>query len=198
MNPQDSLHGKAYRTRSAEFEDAVQIAQIYGYHVAEGAGTFEEVAPTADEIRRRMENVKARGLPWQVAEIAGRLVGYCYASPYHPRSAYKFTAQTSVYVDRSWQRRGIGLTLLQAVLALCDELGYCQVMAAVGDSRNESALRLHARAGYRTVGHALRVGVKFGRWVDVVYMQRSLGDPTDPPPRAGPRGYLPPSDQTGP
>jgi L-amino acid N-acyltransferase YncA len=179
-------------------DDAVQIAQIYGFHVADGAGTFEEVAPTTEEMRRRIENVKARGLPWQVADAAGCLVGYCYASPYHTRSAYKFTVQTSIYVERAWQRRGVGLALLKAVLAACEELGYCQVMAAVGDSRNEAALKLHARAGFRTVGHAVRVGVKFGRWVDVVYLQRALCDASAPPPPAEPVGYVPQSDQTGP
>jgi phosphinothricin acetyltransferase len=187
-----------FRTRSADLADAVEIARIYGFHVADGAGTFEEVAPTVEEIQRRIENVKARGLPWQVAEADGHLVGYAYASPYHTRSAYKYTVQTSVYVDRAWQRRGVGLALLKALLTACEELGYCQVMAAVGDSRNEGALRLHARAGYRTVGHALRVGVKFGRWIDVVYLQKSLRDPSYPPSRSDPNGYIPPSDQTGP
>ena len=71
-------------------------------------------------------------------------------------------------------------------------------MAAVGDSRNEGALKLHARAGYRTVGHAVRVGVKFGRWTDVVYLQRSLCDANAPPADVGPAGYIPPIDQTGP
>ena len=145
-----------------------------------------------------MENVKARGLPWHVAEAKGELVGFCYASPYHARSAYRFTVQTSVYVDRSWHRRGIGVALLDSVAAACRKLGYCQIMAAVGDSRNEGALQLHARAGYRTVGHAIRVGVKFGRWTDVVYLQRSLCDAGAPPADVGPVGYLPPTDQTGP
>jgi L-amino acid N-acyltransferase YncA len=189
---------KSFRIRSAELSDATRICAIYGFHVADGAGTFEEVAPAAEEMRRRMENVKVRGLPWHVAEAKGELAGYCYASPYNARSAYRFTVQTSVYVDHNWYRRGIGLALLNSVAAACQKLGYCQAMAAVGDSRNEGALKLHARAGYRTVGHAVRVGVKFGRWMDVVYLQRSLCDATVPPADISPVGYIPPVDQTGP
>ena len=145
-----------------------------------------------------MENVRARGLPWLVAEAASRIVGYCYASPYHARSAYKFTVQTSVYVVADWQHRGVGLSLLNHVADACKRLGYCQMMAAVGDSHNDAALRLHARAGFRTIGHAVRVGVKFGRWTDVVYMQRFLADAAEPPPAREPLGYVSPSDQTGP
>jgi L-amino acid N-acyltransferase YncA len=189
---------KSFKIRSAELSDATRICAIYSFHVADGTGTFEEVAPATEEIRRRMENVKARGLPWHVAEAKGELVGYCYASPYNARSAYRFTVQTSVYVDRNWHRRGIGLALLDSVAAVCQKLGYCQAMAAVGDSRNEGALKLHARVGYRTVGHAVRVGVKFGRWMDVVYLQRSLCDASAPPADVGPVGYFPPVDQTGP
>ena len=186
------------KVRNAEFDDVASIAKIYGFHVVDGAGTFEEVAPTVEEIRRRVDNVKAQGLPWKVAEASGEVIGYCYASPYHSRSAYKFTVQSSVYVDGGWQRRGAGLLLLNAVVADCAHLGYCQVMAAVGDSRNEPALMLHARAGFRTIGHAVRAGVKFGRWVDVIFLQRSLRDSFEPPPSTDPTGYIARSDQTGP
>jgi phosphinothricin acetyltransferase len=187
-----------FKVRNAVRDDAAQIARIYGIHVSEGAGSFEEVAPTSEEISRRMKNVNVHGLPWKAAEARGGVVGYCYASPYHSRSAYKFTVQSSVYVDGQWQGRGIGLALLNAVIASCKQLGYCQLMAAVGDSHNEAALRLHARAGFRTIGHAVRVGVKFGRWTDVVYLQRALRDACDPPPDSDPIGYVPPTDQTGP
>lgn len=186
------------RIRDGQPPDAAAVCGIYGFHVTDGAGTFEEMAPATDEIRRRMENVRARGLPWRVAEANGSILGYCYASPYHSRSAYKFTLQTSVYVDRNWQHRGVGLALLNEVVAACKQLGYRQIMAAVGDSHNEAALKLHAKAGFRTIGHAVRAGVKFGRWTDVVYMQRYLGDITDPPPVNDPVGYISSSDQTGP
>ncbi len=187
-----------FYTRDATRMDIAAIAAIYGFHVAQGAGTFEEVAPSPDEMRRRFDNVRARGLPWRVAEIGGAVIGYCYASPYNARSAYKFTVQSSVYVDLRWQHRGIGIALLQDVIRACKALGYHQIIAAIGDSRNEGALRLHTVAGYRTIGQALRVGVKLGRWMDIVYMQRALSDPNVPPPAGDPIGFCAAEDQTGP
>jgi L-amino acid N-acyltransferase YncA len=186
------------RIRDATRSDAAEICAIYGYHVVHGTGSFEEVAPSVDEIRRRFDNVRARRLPWLVAEANRTIVGFCYVSPYHRRSAHRFTVQSSIYVDRIVQNQGIGLALLQEIIQACEALGYRQIMAAIGDSRNDGALKLHARAGYRTIGHAVRVGVKFGLWTDVVYVQRALGDPNAPPSVEDPIGYLTPSDQTEP
>lgn len=184
--------------RDAQPSDFPEIAAIYAHHVQTGLGSFEEMPPSADELRRRFQAVRARGLPWRVAELDGRLVGYCYASPYHTRSAYRFTVQDSVYVADDCIGRGVGTALLQDVLDACTAKGYRQMMAVVGDSANEASLRLHARLGFRTIGQALRVGVKFGRWVDIVHLQRPLGEQTARPPAEDPVGYAPVADQTGP
>jgi phosphinothricin acetyltransferase len=184
--------------RDADLADFPAVAALYAHHVQTGLATFEEVAPSADELRRRFANVRARGLPWKVAEIDGRLAGYCYASYFNPRSAYRFTVQDSVYVADGCMGRGVGTALLRQVIDACTLLGYREMMAVVGDSANEASLRLHARLGFRTVGQALRVGVKLGRWVDAVYLQRALGDQTARPPAEDPVGYAPVADQTGP
>jgi L-amino acid N-acyltransferase YncA len=144
------------------------------------------------------DNVRARGLPWLVAEMNEAVVGFCCVSPCHCRSAYRFTLQSFVHVDRTAQNLGVGLALLQAIVQTCQALGYRQIMATITDSRNEGALKLHASAGYRTIGHAVRVAVKFGLWTDIVYMQRALGDSNEPPSAEAPIGYLIPTDQTGP
>lgn len=115
-----------------------------------------------------------------------------------PRSAYRFTVQDSIYVAEDCIGRGVGARLLQPVIDGCTALGYRQMMAVVGDSGNEASLRLHARLGFRTIGQALRVGVKFGRWVDIVYLQRPLGEQTARPPAEDPIGYIAVADQTGP
>jgi L-amino acid N-acyltransferase YncA len=184
--------------RDAAVTDFTTIAAIYAHHVQTGLGSFEEMPPSADELMRRFQAVRARGLPWVVAELGARLVGYCYASPYHSRSAYRFTVQDSVYIAEDCIGRGIGTALLRHVLDDCTARGYRQMMAVVGDSGNEASLRLHARLGFRTIGQALRVGVKFGRWVDIVHLQRSLGEQTARPPLQDPLGYTPPADQAGP
>jgi L-amino acid N-acyltransferase YncA len=184
--------------RAAAAADFPAIAAIYAHHVQTGLASFEEMPPSADELLRRFQAVRARALPWNVAELDGRLAGYCYASPYHSRSAYRFTVQDSVYVDDGCSGRGAGTALLQSVLDACTAQGYRQMIAVVGDSANEASLRLHARLGFRTIGQALRVGVKFGRWVDVVHMQRPLGEQTQRVPAEDPVGYRPVADQTGP
>jgi L-amino acid N-acyltransferase YncA len=184
--------------RDATLSDFPAIAAIYAHHVLTGLGSFEEVPPSADELRRRFQGVRARGLPWRVAELDGRMAGYCYASPYHARSAYRFTVQDSVYVAEDCIGRGVGTALLEDVIDACTQNGYRQMIAVVGDSGNEASLRLHARLGFRTVGQALRVGVKFGRWVDIVHLQRPLGEQTARPPVDDPVGYTPLADQTGP
>lgn len=184
--------------RDAVVADFAVIAAIYAHHVQTGLGSFEEVPPSAEEMIRRFQAVRARGLPWRVAEHEGRVVGYCYASPYHSRSAYRFTVQDSVYVAEESIGRGAGTALLQDVLEACTAKGYRQMMAIIGDSANEASLRLHARLGFRTIGQALSVGVKFGRWVDIVYLQRSLGEHTARPPAKDPVGYNLPADQAGP
>jgi phosphinothricin acetyltransferase len=184
--------------RDATPDDFHAIAEIYAHHVHTGFGSFEEVAPRTEEMCRRHFQVTSRGLPWRVAELDGRVVGYCHASPYHERSAYRFTVQDSVYVDELSAGRGIGGSLLQQVIEICTALGYRHMMAVVGDSRNEASLRLHARLGFRRIGQAIGIGVKFGRWVDVVYLQRVLGDYRPDLPTADPTGWLPPSDQSGP
>jgi phosphinothricin acetyltransferase len=184
--------------RDAVATDFPTIAAVYAHHVQTGLGSFEEVPPSTDELRRRFQGIRARGLPWRVAELDGRLVGYCYASPFHARSAYRFTIQDSVYIAEDCIGRGVGAALLQQVIDACTAQGYRQMIAVVGDSGNEASLRLHARLGFRSIGQALRVGVKFGRWVDIVYLQRPLGEQTTRPPAEDPIGYASVADQTGP
>ena len=184
--------------RDAEVADMAAIAAIYAHHVQTGYGSFEEIPPSVEEMVRRRDNIRARGLPWRLAEIDGRIVGYCYVSPYHARSAYRFAVQDSIYVDERFVNRGIGSALLGDAIRICTDLGYRQMMAGVGDSGNEGSLRLHTRLGFRTIGQAVGVGIKFGRWLDLVLLLRPLGDERTDVPAQPPTGYLPPADQMGP
>jgi len=185
------------RLRDAELADMPAVTAIYAHHVQTGYGSFEEIPPAVEEMVRRRDQVLARGLPWRLAECDGRVAGYCYASPYHARSAYRFTVQDSIYIDERFVNRGVGSALLTDLIGRCTDLGYRQMIAVIGDSGNEGSLRLHTRLGFRTIGQAVNVGIKFGRWLDLVLMQRALGEHADVP-AAPPVGYLPPADQMGP
>ena len=161
--------------RSSNEGDIAAIAAIYRHHVLHGLASFEEVPPEPDEIASRRRGIVARGLPYLVAERSGRVLGYCYAGLYRPRSAYRFTVEDSIYIDQAEVGRGIGRALLTTLLDRCAELGYRQMVAVVGGSDSWPSIRLHAALGFTQVGVLPAVGFKFGGWVDIVLMQRALG-----------------------
>jgi phosphinothricin acetyltransferase len=162
--------------RAATPADAEAIATIYAHHVLHGTATFEEVAPDAGEIARRWAEITGRGLPYVVAEADGRLLGYAYAGPLRPRSAYRYTLEDSVYLDPAATGLGLGRRLLERLIADATAIGARQLVAVIGDSGNAASIALHARAGFARVGTLRSVGFKFGRWLDTVEMQRPLGD----------------------
>ncbi|HEV2303241.1 MAG TPA: GNAT family N-acetyltransferase [Stellaceae bacterium] len=161
--------------RPSRDEDVAAIAAIYGHHVLHGLASFEEVPPEAAEIARRRAELVSRGLPYFVAEEAGRVVGYAYAGLYRPRAAYRFTLEDSIYIDPERTGRGIGGLLLAELIARAGELGYRQMLAVIGGSDNWPSIRLHQRLGFNRVGMLPAIGFKFGGWVDTVLMQRALG-----------------------
>jgi phosphinothricin acetyltransferase len=173
------MSGADYTIRPSRDADVPAITAIYGYHVLHGVASFEEVPPDAAEIARRRGEVVKRGLPYLVAERDGRLIGYCYAGPFRPRVAYRFTVEDSVYVEAGEIGRGLGRALLEQVIARCGELGYRQMVAVIGGRETTGSIRLHQRLGFTHIGVLPSVGFKFGRWVDIIMMQRELGPGSD-------------------
>ncbi len=161
--------------RDATEADLPAVQAIYAHHVLRGTGTFEEVPPTLDEMRRRWGEVRERGFPWLVAGADHNVVGYAYANWFRPRSAFRFTCEDSVYVAPDHRARGLGSRLLGALLVRCEAAGARQMLGVIGDSANDASVRLHARHGFTHAGTLRAVGLKFGRWLDVVLMQRALG-----------------------
>jgi L-amino acid N-acyltransferase YncA len=179
-----------FRLRDAMPDDMEAVARIYRHYVETTVFTFEEVPPTAEEMRGRLRTLRQSGLPWRVAEAAGAMIGYAYAAPFRARSAYRYTLENSVYIAHDQARRGVGVALMRDVIRLCTAAGYRQMMAVIGDSANQASIAFHARLGFRTIGHEEAVGFKFGRWVDVVQMQLALGDGGRAVPAADPVGYI--------
>jgi len=160
--------------RRATLADAESIRAIYAHHVLNGLGTFEEVPPDLDEIRGRMQAVTDQGHPWLVAVDGDVVAAYAYAAPFRPRSAYRFTVEDSVYVSPEHQRQGAGLLVLRELIDACAANGMREMLAVIGDSGNEGSIKLHERCGFSFCGRFESVGLKFGRWVDIVLMQRHL------------------------
>jgi L-amino acid N-acyltransferase YncA len=143
--------------------------------VQHGLGSFEEVPPDADEMRRRFEEVADRGLPYLVAVMHGAVVGYGYCNLFRTRSAYRFALEDSVYVKDGQHGKGVGRALLAELIERSTALGYRQMIAVIGDSANANSIGLHRSLGFIHAGTLRSTGYKFGRWVDTVTMQRPLG-----------------------
>ena len=161
--------------RTSRDADVPAITAIYAVAVRTGTASFELEPPDEAEIARRRSAVIAAGLPWLSAERDGRVLGYAYAGPFRPRPAYRFAVENSIYVDAAARGQGIGLLLMAELIARCEAWGARQMLAVIGDSANSPSIALHARLGFRHAGRVDQVGWKFGRWLDVVFMQRALG-----------------------
>jgi L-amino acid N-acyltransferase YncA len=162
--------------RLATLADLPAITAIYRHAVLHGTATFELDPPDLVEMTRRYETLVAGGFPYLVAIMEDIVVGYAYAGPYRPRPAYRFTVENSVYLDPAAQGRRIGTRLMLDLIAACEQSGYRQMIAVIGDSANLASIGVHARAEFQMIGTHPNVGFKFGRWLDTVMMQRALGE----------------------
>jgi L-amino acid N-acyltransferase YncA len=162
--------------RPATTADLPAITEIYDHAVRYGTATFELIPPDLTEMTRRFGALMDGGFPYLAAALEGRVIGYAYAGAYRPRPAYRFTVENSVYLQPAIHRRGIGLQLLQRLIAESEQRGYRQMIAVIGDSANAGSIGVHTRCGFQMIGTHPGVGFKFGRWLDTVMMQRALGD----------------------
>lgn len=168
--------------RVATLADIPAIAGIYGPAVETGTASFELTPPDVAEMKRRFEAITVDGYPYLVAEVAGEVVGYAYASAYRTRPAYRFTVEDSIYVAPNAQGKGVGRALLDALIEACRSRGFRLLVAVIGDSANFPSITLHRRCGFRFAGVLHAIGWKHGRWLDSVQMELPLGDGDSKPP----------------
>jgi L-amino acid N-acyltransferase YncA len=161
--------------RAATEADIAEIQSSYAHHVLTGAGTFEEVPPSVEEISDRVARVLQRGWSWLVATDATGVLGYAYYTQFRDRSAYRFCAEDSVYVREDVRGQGVGKALVARLIDDATAAGMRQMIAVIGDAENTGSIGVHASLGFHMVGTMRAAGIKFGRWVDVVTMQRPLG-----------------------
>jgi L-amino acid N-acyltransferase YncA len=167
--------------------DITAITAIYAHHVLHGTGTFETEAPSPADMAARRADVLGKGLPYLVAEQQGQVVGFAYCQWFKPRPAYRFSAEDSIYLAADQSGRGIGQQLLGELAARAEQLGVRKLIAVIGDSANAGSIGVHRAVGFGHVGVLKSCGWKFGRWLDVVLMEKSLGaGDTCPPEHTGP------------
>jgi phosphinothricin acetyltransferase len=176
--------------RPATGADLAAITAIYAHHVLHGLGTFEEEPPSVEEIGRRIAAVRALDLPYLVGDDDGKVVGFAYAAPFRPRTAYRYTVEDSVYVAPAAIGHGVGRALVGELIAMCELMAMRQMLAVIGDSANAASIGLHRSLGFKPAGVCKAVGFKKGGWVDTVWMQRPLnaGDSSQPEGRGLPIG----------
>jgi phosphinothricin acetyltransferase len=156
--------------RSALATDAETISRIYNYYVQNTVITFEEEPVSAEIMATRVAEVQGASLPWLVAEIGSVVVGYAYASKWKTRSAYRYSVETTIYLDTGRKGAGIGSKLYSELLAILRTRG---IHAAIGGAAlpNDASGALHEKLGFEHVATFRQVGFKHDRWVDVAYWQ---------------------------
>lgn len=187
------------RIRVATLADAARCHEIYVPYVRDTAVTFEYEPPTLDEFRTRMAKTLER-YPYLVAERTGleapgangsdsRIVGYMYVSPFKARPAYDWAVETSIYVDRACRRGGVGRALHDAMERCLTAQGILNMEACIATTDVEDehltndSWRFHERMGYRLVGEFRQCGFKYGRWWNMIWMERHIGEHrSDQPP----------------
>ena len=162
--------------RLSQDQDLAAITAIYAHHVLHGTGTFETEPPSLADMTHRRADVLAKGLPYLVAEENGAVLGFAYCNWFKPRPAYRFSAEDSIYLAPGSEGKGLGRTLLQNLIANAEAVGVRKLIAVIGDSQNHGSIGVHRATGFEPVGVLKSCGWKFDRWLDVVLMEKVLGE----------------------
>ena len=155
--------------------DIAAITAIYSHHVLHGTGTFEIDPPSIEDMLGRRADVLSKGLPWLVAAEGEQVLGYAYCNWFKPRPAYRFSAEDSIYLSPAATGQGLGRGLLAELTAQAERAGVRKLIAVIGDSGNVGSIGVHRAIGFQPVGVLKSCGWKFGRWLDVVLMDKALG-----------------------
>ena len=159
--------------RKVKQSDSFEIAQIYNHYIKNTVITFEEQEVSQGDISNRIENVLSESLPWIVAEIDKNIVGYAYATKWKVRSAYRFSVESTVYINQNFIGNGIGSLLYKELLLQLKNSGIHAVIGGIA-LPNPSSIALHEKFGFEKVAQFKEVGIKFNKWIDVGYWQLQL------------------------
>jgi phosphinothricin acetyltransferase len=164
-----------YVVRDAEESDIPDIRAIYNYYVTNSVVTFDEKEWTLAQWRDKFNYLKKQRMPFLVAQSpTGQILGYALVQPWSGKSAYRYTVENSIYLGQAATGKGLGRAMLEALIAACQEAGIREILAVISDKGAEGSIALHEKFGFTEVGRMGKVGFKFGRWLGVVNMQKSL------------------------
>jgi L-amino acid N-acyltransferase YncA len=166
--------------RLARDDDAAGLAEVYRPYVEDSRISFEEQAPDAAEIARRVAGERPGFHPWLVAEEDGRILGFASSSPFRTRPAYRWSVETGIYLAAEACGRGLGKSLLSALTKLLERQGYVAAIGAIA-LPNDASVHLHETLGFVHAGTYRATGFKMGRWIDVGLWQKDLAPRTPEP-----------------
>lgn len=172
--------------RTASVKDAAKLIEIYAYYVEHTAITFEFEVPTLAEFENRIETT-LKNYPYLVAEVDGDIAGYVYASRFRTRAAYDWSVETSIYLNKKYQRLGLGRMLYEHLEEILKKQNVTNLYAGAADPVKEdeyltrSSERFHEAMGYKTVAKYQKCGSKFGRWYNLISMEKIIGEHSCPP-----------------
>ena len=165
--------------RVAEEKDAATLLEIYSYYVEKTAITFEYETPSIEEFTQRIHDIKVK-YPYIVVEEKGEILGYAYGSAFHPRAAYGWCAEMSIYVRHDRRGSGAGGRLYRALESLLAEMGILNLNACIAVAPKDdeyltsASVDFHKHFGYKRVGEFHRCGYKFNRWYNMVWMEKMI------------------------
>ena len=159
--------------RDFDWRDVPALTSIYQHYVETSVATFDLEAPGETFMAEKFGHMIDIGHPVVIAERAGQVAGYAYASVYRTRPAYRFTCEDTVYLAPDAVGRGIGSALLGETIARSQRFGFKQMLAVITAERANS-IRLHEKHGFRLIGRYEKLGYKFDRWLDIVHLQRAV------------------------
>lgn len=167
--------------RDAELRDAGRILEIYTYYVKNTAITFEYDVPSLDEFRARMSNTMKK-YPYLVIEQSGVICGYAYAGVFKARAAYDWACEMTVYIAHDWLKLGLGRKIYEALEAALEKMGILNLYACVAypqcddEYLTDNSYKFHEHLGFAKTGEFHKCGYKFGRWYDMVWMEKFIGE----------------------
>lgn len=162
-----------YELRAYQASDAEPICDIYAHYVRTSVATFDFEPLTQGTIAEKFAVMASKGHPVLIAEKDGKVSGYAYASEYRPRPGYRFTCEDTIYLHPDHLGQGLGSHLLGELIAAAREFGFKQMLGVIA-SEIEASVRLHQKHGFTIAGRYPNIGHKFGRWVEIVHLQRAL------------------------
>jgi len=159
----------------ANINDLDGVLGIYKYYVENTEACFDEVTPDTQKIINLLNFIKSKRLPYYVAKINDKVIGYCYATQYRRRSAYKYTVESSIYIDTRYTGKGVARKLFDKVHQDVKDEGFKQIVAVVVDHKNNHASKkFHKAMGFTEQGRLKKVGYKFDQWLDIILFQKEV------------------------